>query len=93
MKYTNNRINSAENYAWYLDCKHSALGEINSSKICAFPIEAYRTFYFDHFGATMWPLAASGGLPLARGYLHSDSVNAQRMRPYNAEGPLARGAL
>ena len=31
---------------------------------------------------TVWPLAASGGWPLARGKLHSDSVNAQRMRPY-----------
>ena len=40
-KYTDNKINSAENYAWYLDCKHSALGEINSTRMCAFPIEAY----------------------------------------------------
>ena len=39
----------------------------------------------------MWPLAASGGWPLARGPLHSDSVNAERMRPYMPE-PLARGA-
>ena len=46
VKYTNNRINSAENYAWYLDCKHSALGEIYSTKNCAFPIDAYWTFYF-----------------------------------------------
>ena len=38
----------------------------------------------------MWPLAASGGWPPARGYLHSESVNAQRMRPY-MPGPLARG--
>ena len=38
LKYTNNRINSAENYAWYLD---SALGEANSTRICAFPIEAF----------------------------------------------------
>ena len=44
VKYTNNIINSAENYAWYLD---SALGEINSTRICAFPIEAYWTFYFE----------------------------------------------
>ena len=35
---------------------------------------------------TMWPLAASGGWPLARGSLHSDSVNAQRMRPYMPGG-------
>ena len=44
---------------------------------------------------TMWPLAASGGLPPARGYLHSESVNAQRMRPYMpgavGEGGLIRG--
>ena len=34
----------------------------------------------------MWPLAASGGWPLARGQLHSDSVNARRMRPYMPGG-------
>ena len=45
----------------------------------------------------MWPLAASGGWPLARGYLHSDSVIAQRMRPYMpgvvGEGGIIRGGL
>ena len=45
---------------------------------------------------TMWPLAASGGWPPARGYLHSESVNAQRMRPYMPGGrwrggPYKRG--
>ena len=45
---------------------------------------------------TMWPLAASGGWPLARGSLHSDSVNAQRMRPFMPGGrwrggPYKRG--
>ena len=44
----------------------------------------------------MWPLAAFGGWPLARGQLHSDSVNAQRMRPYMPGGrwrggPYKRG--
>ena len=34
----------------------------------------------------MWPLDASGGWPLARGSLHSDSVNAQRMRAYMPGG-------
>ena len=38
---------SRENYAWYLDCKYSALGEINSTRVCASPIEAYWTFYFE----------------------------------------------
>ena len=45
---------------------------------------------------TMWPLAASGGWPPARCYLHSESVNAQRMRPYMPGGrwrggPYKRG--
>ena len=35
---------------------------------------------------TTWPLGASGRWPLARGYLHSDSVDAQRMRPYMPGG-------
>ena len=41
VKYTNNIINSAERYAWFLDSKHSAFGEINSTRICAVPIEAF----------------------------------------------------
>ena len=45
---------------------------------------------------TMWPMAASGGWPLARGYLYSESVNAQRKRPYMPGGrwrggPYKRG--
>ena len=45
---------------------------------------------------TMWPLTASGGWLPARGYLHSESVNAQRMRPYMPGGrwrggPYKRG--
>ena len=39
VKYTNNRINSAERYAWYLNSKHTALGKINSTRICAFPLK------------------------------------------------------
>ena len=35
---------------------------------------------------SMWPLAASGGCPQERGQLHSDSVNAHRMRPYMPGG-------
>ena len=31
---------------WYLDCKHSAIGEINSTRICAFPIDKKHTEHF-----------------------------------------------
>ena len=44
VKYTNNRINSAERYAWYLNSKHTALGEINSTRICAFPLKLTEHF-------------------------------------------------
>ena len=47
---------------------------------------------------TTWSdyVAASGGWPLARGQLHSDLVNARRMRPYMPGGrwrggPYKRG--
>ena len=59
VKYTNNIINSGENYAWYLDCKHSALGEINATRICAFPIEAHWAFILfrrSHPTTCWWPL-------------------------------------
>ena len=39
--FLSNGINSDENYAWYLDCKHSALSEINTTRIWACPIESY----------------------------------------------------
>ena len=39
VKYTNNRINSPESYAWYLNSKHTALGEVNSTRVCAFPLK------------------------------------------------------
>ena len=65
-------------------------------------------FLRDHPTSGWWPLprgplwcdyvAASGGWPPARGYLHSESVNAQRMRPYMPGGrwrggPYKRGLL
>ena len=100
VKYANNRINYAESYAWYLNSKATALGEINSTRICDFPLKHTEYFISKNppdnrqvAGVTMWPLAASGGWPLARG----ESVNAQRMRPYMpgavGEGGLIRGRL
>ena len=56
VKYTNNKINSAESYPWYLDSQHTALGEINSTRICAFPIEAYWICYFEDATTGRWPL-------------------------------------
>ena len=41
---------------------------------------------------TMWLLATSGGWLPARGYLHSNSVNAQRMRPH-MPGAVGKGCL
>ena len=72
VKDTNNRINSAENYAWYLDCKHSALGEIYSTKNCAFPIDAYWTFNFEE--ATRQP---AGGRSRSCVKLDAPSISIQ----------------
>ena len=74
VKYTNNRINSDENYAWRLDCKHRALVAIHTPRICAFPLEEYLIFFLEeatrqtsnvrsrgvHVGVTMWPQVAAG---------------------------------
>ena len=60
------------------------------------PTSGWWPFARGPLGLTMWPLAASGGWPLARGQLHSDLVNARRMRPYMPGGrwrggPYKRG--
>ena len=60
------------------------------------PTSGWWPFARGPLGLTMWPLAASGGWPLGRGQLHSDLVNARRMRPYMPGGrwrggPYKRG--
>ena len=92
---------SEENYAWYLDCKHSALGEINTARISACPsniilIILNILFWINHPTSGRWPLPrgplwcdylpVSGGWPLARGRLHRESDNAQQLRPHMPGG-------
>ena len=73
VKYTNNRINSAERYAWYLNSKHTALGEINSTRICAFPLKHILNILFRRIHPT------TGRWPLPRGPLWCDYVVAGRV--------------
>ena len=55
------------------------------------PTSGWWPFARGPLGLTMWPLAASGGWPLARGQLHSDLVNARRMRPAYMPGAVGEG--